>query len=477
VVDVDPPGSLSPHVTQTEEPSPAAGVSAPNPRNLALGTVLATAATIGPLFASGILSLAIAHLYGPSGNGVMSLVMNLFDVALAIFTIGLSSGITYLVSRQEWSLDQAAREMRLASAVLGIGGAACALGFYFVARGTILRGVTPAMAIVSLVSLPFAIQWSFAAATALGRDRYEAYTTLELANAAIILVAGVGLAIPFGILGAVTAFAAAQVLTALIGAIWLRRETMRADDSGGDGRSGQLRRATKFGLQAWSANLLQLLNYRLDIFILSSVALRSTVGVYSIAVSVTALGWVLPNSFQTVLFPRVASLDAAAGSGRIGAGSSDAAAARAVRHSVLIVIPTTVLLVALVLVLPFIYGSAFERSVTLGFILIPGVAVAGVAKVASAVSSGRGFPRYALYTTALTVPATIVLYLLLIPSFHAVGAAAASTISYTFTTVLTVYYFERATSIKLRSALIPARSDLIDYLDALRSARTRLSRA
>ena len=46
-------------------------------------------------------------------------------------------------------------------------------------------------------------------------------------------------------------------------------------------------------MQAWSANLLQLLNYRLDIFILSALATRSAVGVYSIAVSVTALGWVL----------------------------------------------------------------------------------------------------------------------------------------------------------------------------------------
>jgi O-antigen/teichoic acid export membrane protein len=143
----------------------------------------------------------------------------------------------------------------------------------------------------------------------------------------------------------------------------------------------------------------------------------------------------------------------------------------------LIVLPTIALLVILVLLVPLIYGSAFDRSVTLGFILIPGVAVAGVAKVASAVSSGRGFPRYALYTTALTVPATVSLYLLLIPAFHATGAAVASSISYTLTTVLTVYYFERATSIKLRAALIPARSDLVDYLDALRSARARLGRA
>jgi Na+-driven multidrug efflux pump len=65
----------------------------------------------------------------------------------------------------------------------------------------------------------------------------------------------------------------------------------------------------------------------------------------------------------------------------------------------------------------------------------------------------------------------------LIPELHATGAALASTISYVMTTVLLIFYFRRATSIKLRSALFPGRSDLVDYLDAFRSARARLSRA
>jgi O-antigen/teichoic acid export membrane protein len=257
----------------------------------------------------------------------------------------------------------------------------------------------------------------------------------------------------------------------------MRREKRRRTGHRAGAGTHQLRRATSFGLQTWSANLLQLLNYRLDIFILSAVALRSSVGVYSIAVSVTALGWVLPNAFQTVLFPRVASLDAAAGEGRIEAASSDAAAARAVRHSVLIIVPTMMALAVLVVVVPLIYGSSFERSVRLGFVLIPGVAVAGVAKVASAVSSGRGFPRYALYTGTISVPATVALYLTLIPNFHATGAAIASTVSYVLTTVVTVLYFRRATSIPYRAALLPRRSDFVDYVDALRAARVRLRRA
>lgn len=456
--------------------------SAPTPllprQHLAFGTFLATGAVVAPLVAAAAISLVIARLYGPSRTGVLSLALNLFDVVLMIFTLGLSAGITYLVSRGEWPLRRAFREMWLTAFALGVAGAACGIGFYLLTRNTILKGVAPALAIVPLASLPFAIGWAFSAATALGRHRYLAYASFEIGNALVLLIAGVVLAVLFGPIGAIVGFAAANVATAAGAGMWLRRES-KSDNAtpASDHRSDRaLRRATRFGLQAWSANLLQLLNYRLDIFILSAVATRSAVGVYAIAVSVTALGWVLPNALQTVLFPRVATLDAATASTDITAEASDAAAARAIRHSVLIMVPTAAALVVLVVLVPLIYGPAFARSTVLGFLLIPGVMAVGVAKVLSAVTSGRGFPRYALYTTVFTVPTTVALYALLIPPFDAAGAATASTLSYFAAFILTVVYFRKATAIPLRDALVPSRSDLTDYVVALRLAGARLRR-
>lgn len=450
--------------------------AAPPRRHLAFGTVLATAAQVVPLAAMAGVSLTIARLYGPRGTGIISLAMNLADVALQIFAIGLGAGITYLLSRGEWPLRRVAPELRNAAFALGVVGAVASLAFYLLTRHTVFKGVTPALAILALGSLPFALFWGFAAAAALGRDRYEAYAALEVGYSLVFLVVGVGLVIAFGLVGALIAFAAANLVTAAAGLRWLRREAApgAAPPPSEGEQTDQLRRAANFGLKTWSANLLQLLNYRLDLFILSSVALRSAVGVYSIAVAVTAIGWVLPNAFQTVLFPRVASLDAAAGSEQSAADASDAAAARAVRHTVLFTIPNVLAVAVLILVVPILYGPRFDQSVSLAFILLPGVAALGLAKVVSAVFTGRGFPRYALHTTVLTVPITVALYVVLIPSAHATGAAIASTISYIITLLLSIYYFKRATAISLRSALIPSRSDVVDYVEAFRAARSHM---
>ena len=171
-----------------------------------------------------------------------------------------------------------------------------------------------------------------------------------------------------------------------------------------------------FGSKAWGATLLQLINYRLDLFLLAAFATRADVGRYSVALSVTALAWILPAALETVIFPRTADLHAAQARGEIAAEESDRATVRAVRHSVMLLAPAAVIVLVLVVAaVPLLYGPEFMKSVWFGLILIPGVLLLSLGKSVSAVVTGRGRPHYALWTTAVTVPLTIVLYVVLIP--------------------------------------------------------------
>src|SRR5206468_9614303 len=137
------------------------------------------------------------------------------------------------------------------------------------------------------------------------------------------------------------------VVGALVGAILLVREARRDQvvDSG-----DSMPRAFRFGLQSWAANLLQQVNYRFDVIILGGFASASAVGVYSVALTLTGVAWVLPQALQTVLFPRAASLDESERIGEIGAEESNAAVAKAVRHGVLLTLPAAVLISRLLVI-------------------------------------------------------------------------------------------------------------------------------
>ena len=422
-----------------------------------------------PLVAAGVLSIVIARTIGPSGNGHFTLLVTLTGFAAMVASLGLTAGITYEVSRRRWAVRQAFRATYLAALVLGLAGFLGAFGFFVLTHETVFRGIPTGLAVLALSSLPPALAYSNADVIMLARERYESYAGLELSHSTTLLLVGAGLAIPFGLTGAAIGLPAAAVVGALVGAILLVREARRDQvvDSG-----DSMPRAFRFGLQSWAANLLQQVNYRFDVIILGGFAGAGAVGVYSVALTLTGVAWVLPQALQTVLFPRAASLDESERIGEIGAEESNAAVAKAIRHGVLLTLPAAVLIsTLLVIAVPLLYGSKFHNTTELGFILLPGVLLLGIGKVLSSAIVGRGYPRYSLWIAAVVMPVTLVLYFTLIPALDAWGAATASSVSYGLTALLTLVFFQRVTGVGMREALVPRAEDVADYGGLLRLAR------
>jgi len=449
-------------------------MSAPR-RHLGAGAALSVAAQGGPLLAAAVLSIVLARTIGPSGNGRYVLLLTLVGLTSLVVSLGLHAGITYEVSRHRWSVSRAFHTSYAVAFLLGLLGILGGFGFYLLTRHSVFGGIQAWVALLALASLPATLAYEFGATILLARERYEQWSSLLLVHAATLMLIGAGLAIPFGLSGAVVGIPASAVIGALLG-VKLLSDEARLDPTVDSGES--LARAVRFGLQSWGANLLQQVNYRFDVLILGGFATAADVGVYSVALTLTSVAWVLPQALQTVLFPRAASLDEAAVSGEVTSADSDDAVARALRHGVLLMVPAGVAVaLLLVIAVPLFYGHDFHQTIPLGFILLPGVLLLGVGKIVGAAVTGRGFPRYALYGVAISVPVTLALYLGLIPPFHEWGAAVASSFSYAFGALVGLVFFRRVSTIGFRRAFVPTRDDLSDYRTAAVLARSRLARS
>jgi O-antigen/teichoic acid export membrane protein len=445
------------------------------PRHLAAGASINVAAQVATIAAAGVTSVAVARLLGPSGTGTLALAVTLVAVSTTVFSLGLRSGVIYRVSRGAWDPSAAARAAAGSALALGAAGGLIGLGFYAVTSGSVLQGMSPAMAIATFASLPFALVWLFLAAVTLATERYEAYGAITVVQPVAQVVLAVTLAATTGTLGAVIGFAASQVVGAGAALLLVRRREAAAD---GGRQPGELRAAARFGLLSWGSEVLQNLNYRLDLFVLNAFAVTADVGVYSVALTVTSFAWILPSALQTVLFPRTARLDTYAEPGTSsGLTEVELAASRGTRQTVLLLIPTALALVfALIVLVPLFYGSKFDRTTELGLILVPGTLALGLARVLVAVTAGRGHPQYSLYGRLIDMPITAVLYFVLIPAHGATGAAVASSVSYALTGVISFVFFRRVVHLPLRTLLVPTREDLRDWRSAARVARRRFSR-
>jgi O-antigen/teichoic acid export membrane protein len=392
--------------------------------------------------------------------------VTLIGLAATLVSLGLTAGVIYEVSRGRWSVRRAFQTTYSAALVMGLVAAGVGLAVYAITRHSVFEGIPLWMAIVALSSLPPVLAYQFADVILLARERYEGYAALELSHSTTLLLVGAGLTFPIGLAGAVAGLPVAAAVAALAGALLLSREAKR--DTIVE-QAGSLRRALRFGLQSWGANLLQQVNYRFDVLILGGFAGAQAVGIYSVALTLTSIAWVFPQSLGMVLFPRTASLEESTVIGEVTIEESDAALAKSVRHGVLLTLPETVLISLLLLVaVPLLYGGKFADTTGLGFVLLPGVLLLGIGKVVSSATSGRGHPKYALYTSLVSMPLTLVLYFTLIPAFHSWGAAVASSISYGSTAFLMAIFFRRATRIGLREAFIPRVEDIADYTDLAR---------
>jgi O-antigen/teichoic acid export membrane protein len=441
-------------MTPDVEPAPA--------RPLTGGAVMSAASRITVALTGAAATILVARLLGPDGTGAFAIAQTLILLLTVATTLGVEHGITYYVSSGRWGVAPAYRSAQRVALASGLAGALLGLGARLLvpsAFGDLSLGTTAA----AVAALPFALSWLYATYLALATDRYEAYALPPALQSTLALCLVAVLAALFEVPGAVAGFALAHLLTALAVATTTgRRLTSVHAPPARDAEAHPLRRAVSFGVKGYLANALQFLNYRLDVFVLAGVAGTAAVGQYSVAVAATGVMWLLPQALSEVLFPRVAALHAR--DDEQGRAARAFVETKSLRHTVFVVLGSTLVLAAAIelLVVP-VYGPGFRPAIELGLILLPGVALIGVAGTLSATIVGHGRPGYSLAIALVTTPITIGLYALLIPAYDATGAAVASSISYALSFLLAAVFYRRVTAAPLLPRLVPTRSELADY--------------
>ena len=177
----------------------------------------------------------------------------------------------------------------------------------------------------------------------------------------------------------------------------------------------------RFGIRGQVGGMLTLVNLRLDVAILGALVGPGTLGVYAVASKYAELLRLPGLAITYVLYPRLAMRD-----GKEAAQKVTRLLPRAFVLTALAAIP----LAAAVPLLPLIYGSAFAGAMVPAYILLFGLVGEGVAGVVSAYLYGVGRPGANSLALSVSVVVTIALDVLLIPHYHAVGAAVASAAAY-----------------------------------------------
>jgi len=408
-------------------------------------------------FLSGIFALGVgglqvgitARILGPVGKGELTAALILPQLFAVLAPLGIDWSSLYHLGKKTFTREVLMRTVLAALLILGGVGVFACVGASYYLRDRLFEGVSTAAVGVAIFTIPTQLAWLFLGGLYRGEMRIGEANVLDICRTTLrfLLIMTALLILKLDVLGVVLAQVVGEAIMVLIAFHYLGgvqpRPLFRWD---------VFSKLLGFGLQIYSCSIFLYLNYRVDLFLVRSKLDLYQTGLYSTAVTLAEILWMVPNSLGTVLFPSVAR---SSGAGR------EALTLAICRSSFwMMAVLCGILALGRNLALRLIFGERFMEAGPALLGLLPGILAMSLQFILGTALSGRGRPLPVTLGAAVGFGANVFLNLAWIPRYGILGASLASSVSYTLVTLIVLVAYLRISDSRLRDAILLRKEDL-----------------
>lgn len=402
-------------------------------RSLARGAAVNLAARLAAV-ALGLAILTVVARRGPAVQGAFALFAAVESLLLALFS-GLGLLLAREVSHRRADPAPLLAAVLRAAAALGVGAGLLLGAAAYFADAEPYRHLW-----LLALAAPFLLLVPTASGLWLGSGRMGRLNAPQVL--APLLVLALLWRAPVGD-GAVAPVLAAWVIGKSV--VGLATGTAARLEAGAAAPArAALRSSARFVATIGLTNLVSLLNYRATLFLLERAAGLAEAGVYSVAVQVAELLWLLSSAVTISAYHRIGTPDSTV-------------AALTTLHAVRVNLLATVLAAPLLYLgasalVPMLLGERYARALAPLALLLPGIAAYAAASSLSAYYTNHcGRPQWSAGIAGLSLALTVALAAWTIPAHGAAGAAMATSLAYTAAIAFALRLF-------LRDAQLPWRA-------------------
>ncbi len=397
------------------------------------------------------LGILTARLLGPAGKGIYALPSVEAGLVASAFG-GLGAALSYhMLNRRSGSR--------------ALGPAFLTAGLFVLVSGVSIVPIAfisgrPWAALPAILSLPASAAINIAAGYAVGVKQVRYATTLNV-MVTLLTFALMAAGLFFISRSAWVAIAVWLLASSVIGVVAITGVVIHARTLQGN-EPVSIGEFWKFSVKVGMVNLVSLLNYRADLYIVAVMTSAASLGMYTVAVSAAESLLVPTQVAALVTAPHIASLEGA---------QAARLTTRCVRNNLLIaVLVCGGLSIFARPIVHLLYGAAFAPVVFVLQILLAGVfALSLGSPMSSYFTLKLGRPEVPLRLAALSASVCIVVSLILVPRIGIIGAALGSTLAYIAGQVCATVYFCRTTGISSRTLLVATEDDYRSYASFLRT--------
>jgi len=420
--------------------------------------------TIGRVILSMVSQIIITRVLGPAGKGLYAFLVQIPTVLVPLSSLGLNYANTYYIAKNPEDGKRAVgSSIAMATILGGVMVVGVGVSYLFLKNGY-LQAVTPVQLRLILLAIPFGLLNLYWLSVLWGMDSIGKYN-LALMIQFVVLSCGVAIAAAMHRLTVTTGFGiwvAGNILTTLYmlpdmaKIVRWRFQTFSAS---------YIRQTLSYGAKSYLANVMMVINYRLDLFIITGFLPLSQVGLYATAVTLAEMVGYMGNAVNTALIPKLAS-----GNDSLTFSMTPKVTRLTLMLALLAALGMAVIAYPLILLF---FGARFSGSYYPLLFLLPGIVALSGSAVLSGDLMARGKPIYTSVSSGITVVLTVILDFTLIPLWGIIGASIASSLVYLSLFALNYTFYRRESGERLGTVVIFTREDSREIMSFIKKAHSK----
>lgn len=394
-------------------------------------------------------TIIMSRLLGTAGKGIVGIGNNIITFSTLILGLGIEASNIYFLGNKKEKTDS----ILGTNLIIAIFSSVVMLIIFTLNKFfdfKIFGALGDPILILVFLTVPFALMKSFLINFLLGMQDVLSYNKLNLFDRIftfILLVIGLSFfKTPFWAI--LPTLISTIIIVLIILNILLKKKKLHLKFD-----RKIFKPIIKYGLKNQLSNIVQLLNYRLDIFVITYFSTVSEVGIYSNAVALGETIWQVSGSISTIIYPLITNAkDKKSMKDFINRTTRITLYIGAVCCIILALISKPIILI--------MFGKDFLESAAALNWLLPGICFFSISKVLANYLAGIGKPEKNIVSSSVSCIFTVIFDFLLIPKIGIIGASIATTGSYVVSTIITLYYYTKLSGSKLKDIFVLRKDDI-----------------
>jgi len=397
--------------------------------------------------------IIIVRVLGPERQGIYYLTLLLPTLLLTFCNMGIASSSVYHLGKKNYKASDIIGNNILATLILGVIG--ILIGFVIIVffSSSLFKGVPKPYLFFALFLYPLLLFFTLLDKILLGLIKIKEYNFYYIIQKLFFLILVLLFLILFrlGITACIWANILSYSITVILLLLFIKSVISQFKLKF---NKRYLKDAFNFSLKVYIGNIIVFLHYRIDVLIINIFINPIAVGFYSVAIALVEKIWLISESAGTILFTKVAS-------------ETDPRNLKEftpfICRNVLIIsslISVILFFLAKPLLILFFSGKYLNSVLSFKILLIGAISMSGWQIIANDLY-GRGKPELNIIISLPSLILNIILNIVLIPNIGIIGAAWATSISYTFAFFAIAVVYHKISGNPLSKFLFAEKSDFL----------------